>query len=178
MHLPDQLKNPACVTGNMLIKTIINRETNMAEDDIETLERRGGTSELISHMLTERNQLWDLLLRASNMSAKNKTNLDRDLLNELCQVLVDYIAAGHFGLFERIVEGTERRRGVSDLAVKLYPLIEETTQTALAFNEAYDAEREGIDIAQLHTALSMLGEDLTNRIEYEDQLIQKLSEPK
>jgi len=150
----------------------------MAEDDIETVERRGGTSELISNMLTERNQLLALLLQASSMETVNGEDLDRELLNEFCQVLVDYIASGHFGLYERIVEGTERRRSVADLAVKLYPHIEKTTQAALAFNEKYDADREDIDTSRLHEELSILGEELTNRIELEDQIIKKLSEPK
>ncbi len=150
----------------------------MAEEDTETGERRGGTSELIRNMLKERNQLLSLLLQASGMRPGNGADPDRELLNEFCQVLVDYIAAGHFGLYERIVEGTERRRSVADLAVKLYPRIEETTQAALAFNEKYDADREDIDMSRLHEELSMLGEELTNRIEYEDQIIKKLSEAK
>lgn len=150
----------------------------MAEQDSETLERRGGTSRLISSMLTERNQLLSLLLQASELKAEKPEELNRELLNEFCQVLVDYIAAGHFGLYERIVEGTERRKGVADLAVKLYPRIDETTQAALTFNEKYDAERDDIDVDGLHEELSLLGEELTTRIEYEDQLINVLSRPK
>jgi regulator of sigma D len=150
----------------------------MTTDEIDTTERRGGTSKLVDGMLTERNQLLRLILQASNMSREDSADLDHDLLDEFCQVLVDYIASGHFGLYERIVEGTERRKGVAELAVKLYPHIEKATQAALAFNEKYDADRGDIDVAQLHVELSALGEQLTSRIEYEDQLIQKLSEPK
>lgn len=150
----------------------------MSEEELDTAERRAATAELVGDMLIERKQLLELMLRASNMSSKTAADLDRDLLNEFCQVLVDYIASGHFGLYERIVEGTERRRGVSELAVKLYPHIEETTQVALAFNEKYDAARGVIDITRLHEELSALGEQFTNRIEYEDQIIQKLCEPK
>ena len=150
----------------------------MTIDEIDTTERREGTSELIGNMLTERNQLLALLMQVFNVKTGKAVDLDRDLLNEFCQMLVDYIAVGHFVLYERIVEGTERRKGVAELAVKLYPRIEETTQVALAFNEKYDADRGDIDVAQLHVELSALGEQLTSRIEYEDQLIQKLSEPK
>ena len=100
------------------------------------------------------------------MTAENAVDLDRELLDEFCQVLVDYIASGHFGLYERIVEGTERRRGAAELAVQLYPSIDETTQAALAFNEKYDADRGEIDMSPLHRELSELGKQLTNRIEY------------
>ena len=147
----------------------------MAENEQDIVERRGGTSHLIESMLTERNQLLSLLLQASELKADTPEELDRELLNEFCQVLVDYIAAGHFGLYERIVEGTERRRGVADLAVKLYPRIDETTQAALAFNEKYDAERDDIDASGLHEELSILGEELATRIEHEDEIIQVLS---
>ena len=99
----------------------------MTKDKIDTTERREGTSELIGNMLTERNQLLALLMQAFNVKTGNAVDLDRDLLNEFCQMLVDYIAAGHFVLYERIVEGTERRKGVAELAVKLYPHIDETT---------------------------------------------------
>ena len=150
----------------------------MSKKETGSADRREGTTELIGNMLIERKQLLELMMQASSMSAKTGTDLDRDLLNEFCQVLVDYIASGHFGLYERIVEGTERRRGVSELAVKLYPHIEETTQKALGFNEKYDAKRGVIDITKLHEELSALGEQLTNRIEYEDQIIEKLSRPK
>ncbi len=154
------------------------REYNMTEDTIDTIERRGGTSRLIGNMLDERNTLLSLLVEISNISRENKASLDRELLNEFCQVLVDYIASGHFVLYERIVEGTERRKGVADLAVQLYPRIDEITQAALAFNEKYDADRGAINLPQFHRELSALGEQLSNRIEYEDQLIQKLSAPK
>lgn len=82
-------------------------------------------------MLAERNQLLSFLIECSAFKSGNTADLDREVLNEFCQILVDYIASGHFGLYERIVEGTERRGGGADLAVKLYPLIDEKTQIAL-----------------------------------------------
>jgi len=103
----------------------------MNEDEMTASERRGDTSQVISSMLAERNQLLSFRIECSAFKSGNTPDLDREVLNEFCQILVDYIASGHFGLYERIVEGTERRRGVADLAVKLYPLIDETTQITL-----------------------------------------------
>ena len=103
----------------------------MNEDEMTASERRGHASQVIRSMLAERNQLLSFLIEGSAFKSGNTADLDREVLNEFCQILVDYIASGHFGLYERIVEGTERRRGVADLAVKLYPLIDETTQIAL-----------------------------------------------
>ena len=103
----------------------------MNEDEMTASERRGDTSQVISSMLAERNQLLSFRIECSAFKSGNTADLDREVLNEFCQILVDYIASGHFGLYEHIVEGTERRRGVADLAVKLYPLIDETTQITL-----------------------------------------------
>ena len=93
-------------------------------------------------------------------------------LEEFDQVLVDYIAAGHFGLYERIAEGKERRKAVSNLAIEIYPRIKQTTEIALAFDEKYNSENDQQDLSKLQGDLSHLGEELATRIELEDQLIQ------
>ncbi len=134
-------------------------------------ERRGGSKQLIEHMLTERNQLFSLLLQATPNDVEDVSEESDGSLEEFLQVLVDYIAAGHFGLYQRIAEGKERRKAVADLAVDIYPRIEKTTEIALAFDEKYNAENESRDLNQLQNDLSRLGEELSTRIEFEDQLI-------
>ncbi len=144
----------------------------------EIQERRGASQELIQHMLKERNQLLTLLLQVSSDSSKHESDQLVADLEEFVQVLVDYIAAGHFGLYERIAAGKERRKAVSDLAVEIYPRIEQSTQITLAFDEKYNPENKNRDIEHFPQDVSMLGEELTTRIELEDQLIQLLLEPK
>lgn len=150
----------------------------MAEQLGETQERRSNSNELIQHMLKERNQLLSLMLQVSREGAVAKLVKSVADLEEFNQVLVDYIAAGHFGLYERIAEGKERRKAVSDLAVKIYPRIEQTTQIALAFDEKYNPENNDSELNNFQEDLSMLGEELTTRIELEDQLIGLILEPK
>ena len=146
----------------------------MADKRKKIKERRGQTSKLIDHMLVERHQLLALLLQTSSIKAEKPSDTDLDLLNEFCQVLVDYIAAGHFGLYERIVKKKERRKSVAGISVQVYPKIDEATQIALSFNEKYDPDNAATDLSQLHEDLSGLGVALTTRIEMEDQLIQQL----
>ncbi len=136
-------------------------------------ERRSGSQALIEHMLKERNQLFSLLLQ---VSAEDKETVSEPAgdLEEFVQVLVDYIAAGHFGLYQRIAEGKERRKAVSELAVQIYPRIERTTEVALAFDEKYNPENSSKDLSQLQQDLSLLGEELSTRIELEDQLINSI----
>lgn len=149
---------------------------NMAEQVQETQERRSQSNELIQHMLKERNQLLSLMLQVSEEGAEAVSVKSVADLEEFNQVLVDYIAAGHFGLYERISEGKERRRAISELAVKIYPRIEKTTQAALAFDEKYNPENNDNKLDHFQEDLSRLGEELTARIELEDQLIQLMLE--
>lgn len=135
-----------------------------------TTERRGQARKLIEHMLDERRQLLSLLLE---VSSRKPNPPDLDLLDEFSQMLVDYIAAGHFGLYQRIVEGKERRRKVQDLAVEVYSRIGETTRSALDFNEKYDPGKMP-STDTFYADLSSLGEILITRIEFEDQLIRTM----
>ena len=137
-------------------------------------ERRSGSQALIEHMLKERNQLFSLLLQVSAEDSEDTAAEPVSNLEEFVQVLVDYIAAGHFGLYQRIAEGTERRKAVAELAVKIYPRIERTTEVALAFDEKYNPENSNKDLNQLPQDLSLLGEELSTRIELEDQLINSI----
>jgi regulator of sigma D len=141
-----------------------------------TQERRGNTAELINHMLDERKQLLLLLLHVSELKNEKLNDSDEKLLDEFCQVLVDYIAAGHFGLYDRIIKKQERRKNVYDQAIRIYPSIDKTTQTALSFNDKYDPANGARELAELQVDLSILGEDLASRIELEDQLINCLQE--
>lgn len=150
----------------------------MSEQLNEIQERRTGSQELIQHMLKERNQLLTLLLQVSSDSSHHESEQLITDLEEFVQVLVDYIAAGHFGLYERIAEGKERRKAISDLAIEIYPRIEQTTQIALAFDEKYNPDNEERNIDEFPQDVSKLGEELTSRIELEDQLIQLMIEPK
>ncbi len=150
----------------------------MVEQIEETQERRATSNELIQHMLKERHQLLSLMLQVSQEGTQAKSVKSLANLEEFNQVLVDYIAAGHFGLYERIAEGKERRKAVSDLAIKIYPRIEQTTQIALAFDEKYNPENNDSELNKFQEDLSMLGEELTTRIELEDQLIELMLETK
>lgn len=148
----------------------------MVEEEKST-ERRGNSSELINNMLVERQELLALLLQTSNVKPGDVNQSDLEVIDEFCQVLVDYIASGHFGLYDRIVKKQERRKGVAELALQVYPRIEQATQVALDFNEKYDPEKRN-DLSSLTQDLSLLGEELSTRMELEDQLIGLLLEPR
>ena len=150
----------------------------MAEHLEVSQERRVQSNELIEHMLNERKQLLSLMLQVSEEGLDATSQNSVIDLEEFVQVLVDYIAAAHFGLYERIAEGKERRKAVSALAIKIYPRIEQTTEIALAFDEKYNPGNKERELHRFQEDLSMLGEELATRIELEDQLISLILQAK
>ncbi len=120
--------------------------------------------------------MWVLYERLAGVSPYAGPSPDVGLLNEFVEILVDYIAAAHFGLYERIVNGEERRAGIRSLAEELYPQIASSTDAAVAFNDKYEANHPREMTDELNRDLSSLGEKLAVRIELEDRLIEGLLE--
>jgi len=144
---------------------------------VRPVERRQGTRQHVDKMVTERTEMLALYWRLAGLDPfadPGQREPLQKLLQEFCQILVDYIAAGHFGLYERLINGTERRRSIAELAEQLYPRIAGTTQIALDFNEKYDCGEHCQIPESFKTDLSKLGEELAVRIELEDKLIAHL----
>jgi regulator of sigma D len=150
----------------------------MAIVDHTLVERRTGTQNLIKKLTDERTEMLILFCRVAGLEPYTTGKPARALLQEFCQVLVDYIAAGHFALYGRILDGNERRKEVIDLAERLYPAIAKSTDAAVEFNDKYDSEELGELADSLSEDLSDLGEEIANRIELEDQLIAALRPPR
>ena len=138
-------------------------------------DRRGSGRKMIEHLLSERREMLVLFCRVAGLDPFADRKASRDVLRAFCQILVDYMAAAHFSLYQRIVEGNERRQGVLALADGIYGRIEACTETAIWFNDKYDHVRDETSAADLHADLSVLGEALATRIELEDRLIDALS---
>lgn len=139
-------------------------------------ERWGGVSELIERWLRERQQLivtYCQLIRINDFSSVEKI---RTAYGQFCELLVDYVSAGHFEVYDKLIqEARDFDDGGEALAGRLYPRIEKTTETALAFNDGFDRVQgpEG-QFDGLYSELSALGETLEERFEMEDVLIEAL----
>ena len=134
-------------------------------------QARPRTRKLIEDMLQERQQMLVLLWELSKLDFKAVDQTARETLQEFQEIVVDYIAAAYFGLYQRIAEGQERRQPTLELARDIYPRIARSTDIAVEFTEKYEAAddaRVGNDLAG---DLSVLAEAITTRIELEDQLI-------
>ncbi|WP_133718619.1 MULTISPECIES: sigma D regulator [Methylocaldum] len=137
-------------------------------------ERRQNTNHMIEELLEERRQVWSLYCTIAGMKPFTVEQPLRTKVQEFCQLLIDYISLGHFGIYQRIIDGTERRRKVLELAENIYPRIAETTDAAVEFNDKYETLIGDELKTHLEDDLSKLGEELAMRIELEDQLISSM----
>jgi regulator of sigma D len=130
--------------------------------------------DLVCKLLTQRQAMLVSFTHLANLKPYTKPAFVRPLLKRFCQRLMDYIALGHFEVYQCIEEvggDVERCRNVRCLARTLYPDIIRTTKTALAFNDRYEGEEDSVAPEALGIELSELGEQLADRIELEDRLI-------
>lgn len=134
-------------------------------------DRRNQTNKMITELMQERQQVWSLYCTAAGLEPFSNCESIEGKVKEFCQILVDYISLGHFGIYQRIADGQERRSRVVKIAGEVYPKIAKITDAAVAFNDKYDKLRGEELINNLSGDLSVLGEVLATRIELEDQLI-------
>lgn len=108
-------------------------------------------------------------------SADGMNDIAPVALQELLNLMVDYMAMGHFTVYQRIIDGKERRGAVQEAAEIAYPGIGETTDVMVDFNDKYE-NYDGADADQkeLKEDLSKLGEMLAIRVELEDEIVTAL----
>ena len=138
-------------------------------------ERRELTHKLVRELLDERGQVWALHERLAAMQPYRPEQELEPLVQQYCQILIDYISLEHFGIYQRIAEGSERRRRVVELAQQIYPRIAETTDAALDFNDKCESFAPEDLRRELAAELAVLGAELGARMELEDRLIESMT---
>lgn len=137
-------------------------------------ERWGGVSTLIDRWLQERQEVlvdFCALGKINNFDSKN--TLHREKLKTFCEILVDYASAGHFEIYDQLVQECKDLKDSNGLkaADALFQTIDTTTEIILDFNDKY---LETDDLKTLATDLSQLGVSLEARFSAEDQMIDVL----
>jgi len=141
-------------------------------------DRRHRQTHTINELLTQRQDVLVAMCELADMDADAKSSdLGKviDSLESFSETLVDYTALGHFEIYERIIDGKERRQSVSQVANRVYPTISSTTKKFVDFNDKYDGVDDKENLSGLHKDLSEIGEAMAERIEAEDQLLREMS---
>jgi regulator of sigma D len=131
-----------------------------------------GMNHLINKWLVERQELIRLYCSLTD------ENIDRPMflrrLETFCEVLVDYLSAGHFEVFTELENEARHfdERGLN-LVNALYPYLEQSTELALCFNDRCEQLKQSHrEFEKIREELSYLGESLTDRFQLEDQLVE------
>ena len=144
-------------------------------------DRRTRTQREIKQLITERNSVLSQFYNLTN-HIDDTDNVDsfKELLQDFCQDMVDYVATGHFEIYRRIEDGIERRNEILELSEEVFHKIIDTTKAAINFNDLYDFSDElNLDsLKNFPHQLSELGQNLATRIELEDRFINTLLTPK
>ncbi len=139
-------------------------------------ERRTRINNVIEELLTERQQLLVCFCEVAGLDSLGaKTDEILVKLKELNQWLVDYSALGHFEIYNRIVDGKERRDSIVKVAEQVFGDIDKTTQIFVSFNDKYEGADSHDSITNLFDDLSEIGECMALRIDGEDKLLSVLS---
>jgi regulator of sigma D len=145
----------------------------MLESCQNAQERWGGVNKLIDRWLHDRLELvrvYDTLGDTPEALAA-----DREGLQKFCEVLVDYVSAGHFEIYEQLnseAKAFNDERGL-ELADSIYPRLKVITEAALAFNDRCD-KGDCSDCTAVAAEFNRLGSLLHERFELEDCLIEVL----
>lgn len=143
----------------------------MLENCKSARERWGGVNDIIDRWLEERQQLLVKYCALSSLESASLSSEQRgEMLKEVCQILVDYVSAGHFEIYDQLIkEGREfEDKEALQEAGALYTSIDKTTEKLLDFNDKY---LETDDLSSIDTDLSRLGETLETRFAAEDRMI-------
>ncbi len=141
-------------------------------------EKWGGSHSVIDAWLAERQELLLQYCKIAGFSPYDKKDHalpDQLQIQSFCQILMDYLSAGHFEIYDNLVEACEEKGPDSaKLAQALYPRIADTTDVALDFNDKYAENSQEKVLRDFDRDLSHLGEVLESRFELEDELIDNL----
>lgn len=145
----------------------------MLEDCKSAQERWGGVNEIIDRWLQERQQMLVLYCGLSEICDLSGHPDRAAQLKNLCEIVVDYVSAGHFEVYDQLFQEGEEFEDSEGLkqAGELFKIIDSSTEVALDFNDKY---LETDDLETIAKDLSHLGETLVNRFEAEDKMIEVL----
>lgn len=146
----------------------------MVTSDHVVSERRGAAT-IIERLQAQRTEMLVQFCQLAGIEPFGPGSDVQGMLQTFCQTLVDYVAAAHFLLYERIANGTERRRRLAELASSIYPQVSRCTEVAIEFNDKYDCGDHCESLEHLSEDLSRLGVAIAERIELEDRLLAQMS---
>lgn len=136
-------------------------------------DHRQRVADLVHRWLDERQALiaeWGALRAAVAAGAS-------PALTSFCQILMDYVSAGHFEVYDELLAEAERLHALPPSGSQaLLGRLQDTTDAAIRFNDLCDRLSPADCHAALARELPILGLELESRFQTEDRLIALLHE--
>lgn len=145
-------------------------------------EQWGGSSEVIDHWLNMRQSLIVefCALAVSQLCGTKGVVVELPSpkrLSHFCELLVDYISAGHFKIYDMVMDKWQSTGfKATDEINHTYSRIVNTTDPLLNFTDKYADIDADDELDTLDRDLSVIGEILEERFTVEDQLIQLIAD--
>lgn len=140
----------------------------------QAAEKFSGSHDIIDTWLDERKQLLVQYCQLAGLPPFEKAENafpESDSIESFCEILMDYISAGHFEMYDKILAECDADSNAQKLAEELYPQISSTTDAALTFNDSFANLSENDDLSKFDISLAQLGQQMEERFELEDRLI-------
>ncbi len=146
----------------------------MPQQHIDAQQQYEAVEELLGRWLKERRQLLSRYTQVATIATAPPSLSELSRSQAIfCDVLVDYVSAGHFEVYAGLLEEAKCfADGSGAFAAELMPSISDTTEFILAYEEKYAPAFD--DTIDLERDLSSLGEMLETRFGLEDRLIAAL----
>lgn len=163
---------------------MVSTQAQPSSDNVANIDRRTRLTETIESLIRLRQEMFVSYCQLAGVSTFDRRMVEQptaqaDQLRSFCQVMVDYTAMGHFEVYQRIIDGKERRVAVKEVAAKVYPRIADTTNFLVDFNDKYvDFQGTEQELDELDDDLSKLGEVIAVRGDLEDQILAALAAKK
>lgn len=137
----------------------------------------GGFDTTIDTWLEERK---DLLVQYCKLASlppferDDKSLPEKNEIVQFCEILMDYVSAGHFEIYQKILGDADD----TDTVENILSQIDNNTDKALQFNDEYANIDNNSGLDGFDLRLAELGQHMEERFSYEDQLIQTIADNK
>lgn len=161
------------------------QEIEKSNAESSRVDRRQSIGGTVKKLVEERQEVFVRFCQLAGVTTMDESEEEGDDevgfqpkvsdLEAFCEVLMDYLGSGHFELYQRIIDGHERRHSVLQAAQRFYPIIAETTQFLVEFNDKYNSFEGAAEESQaLRIDLNKIGKAISLRSDFEDEILSAL----
>ncbi len=141
-------------------------------------ERRVNSRRILESLIHSRTETLAQYKHVMSYQPFEMSDILQEVLEDFCELLVDYAAKAHFNLYKHLDNNTERRKSVLNIADSVYPSLLDNTQKILDFHDQYNSDVSQMAWDKLENCLNDVGELLADRISFEDDIINAILSPR